>query len=238
MNNRKNVIFISAIILLFFYTLLSGCAKEELLIFPGLLEKKEIYYENGNLNSYTLVYYNKLRQKVCEQKHDKYDNIEYVIKYKYNKAGQISELRQSSPDNKQYFKVVSKYDADSALLISASKYDNKNRLAGVSNFIYDDKGANSRTEEYRQGKLTAVIKNDFDSDGKLLKSEFYDPFGDLQYYTVFIYNAEGRETSQTSYNQKGEAQSSVKSFYENGDIVKLEKYDNQNLIFYTMCIYH
>ena len=76
--------------------------------------------------------------------------------------------------------------------------------------------------------LTGYSLYEYDSSGKPVRTDFYEPDGALRHYTINTYDADGNRTNYICYGADGSAYFGTNYTYdESGNMVQMENWDLQ-----------
>lgn len=199
------------------------------------------YHENGKLD-YAMSYFSD--GSYCIQKYNADEIVEEVINY--DADGVLQGRTINVVENGELVGIIY-YDAAGNVTMEYIRVvaeDGSITFVPVGSEEEDVPGYTG-VDEYVNADGSKTIMEYV--DGMLVKSSMYNANGDLDFYTIFIHDENGRETGYTTYDANGNVTGQAESRYdESGNLVEtkfvdyagfvsINQYDNVNGYHTILC---
>lgn len=145
-----------------------------------------------------------------------------TTRYKYNPNGQCVEIvtEAASGTTKHVSKVTCEYATDGTML-RQTNFENGQKSSDTT-YTYDDKGNNTRTESYSDGKLVSVSTSIFSAAGRISETvtEYPQNPGD-NYRNESRYDSDGNILFEGNFRADNNPNYVREYEYENGKLRKM-----------------
>ena len=176
---------------------------------------EKYYYGDGSLECYYINEYDEEGKFVRCEEYDGDGNLEYIGESTYDEKGNEILYLGYDKDHQQIDKTEYEYDKNNYLIKETNYYDN-DTVGDIRTFEYDENGnAIHIVNSSIDGELYMETKNDYNEDGKIIKS-----FQHVEGYVSWTYE----------YEYSGEFLEKVNRFDYDGtlDGIYVYSYKDQN----------
>ena len=196
---------------------------------------EKYYYADGSLECYYINEYDEEGKFVRCEEYDGNGNLEYIGESTYDENGNEILYLGYDKDGQQIDKTEYEYDKNNKLIKETNYYDN-DAVGDIRTFEYDENGNETHvTGTSTEGELYMEIKNEYNADGKIIKSYQYY-LGPVSWTYEYEYNGEFLEKANR-YDYNGTLDGIYVYTYkdQNPDLVETVKYcDPDGTVIVTM----
>ncbi len=129
-----------------------------------------------------------------------------VITYKYDQEGRLIVSKWYESTGKMQETYLYQYDSKGRM-VEGCCYDSAGVLSFGSVFVHDDDNGRVTREDYypsgEQVELSGRFVKQYDSEGNLQESNYFESNGDLLFSTIYRYNSEGKLAEKIHYKPDG-----------------------------------
>jgi len=150
--------------------------------------------------------------------------------YKFNNAGNLTEMEESSGNRSVKSRIDFKYD-NSERLIEVTGYKKKKTFDYRLLYFYDDPKNQVRNEHYySDGSLSSKGLFKYDNNKQEIERQYYSSDGSLRNKVLFTYNDRGGLINHSAYNSENKKIGEEDYEYDDkGNIIQIKTYRNGSI---------